>query len=156
MTSALLVKDIRTRAVLVPLRRPVIAGIGRFDLWPLVLIDLETTGGIIGHSYVAPYRSAAIPVVVAALRDLRDMLKGMPAAPFDAFESAAKALNVVGSAGMSMIVTSAVDMAIWDTRAKAANEPLVMFLGGTLGPVRSDDSNGLWRHEVSTLAAEAR
>jgi len=156
MTSAPLIKNIRTRAVLVPLRRPVIAGIGRFESWPLVLVDLETTSGIVGHSYVAPYRAAAVPVVLAALGDLHAMLKGRPVAPFDAFESVAKALNVVGSAGMSMIAASAVDMAIWDTLAKAANQPLVRFLGGTPGPVRSYDSNGLWRHEVSTLAAEAR
>jgi mandelate racemase len=156
MTSELPIKHIRTRAVLVPLRRPVIAGIGRFDLWPLVLVDLETTKGVVGHSYVAPYRAASVPTVVAAISDLSDMLRGRPAVPFDAFESAAKALNVVGSAGMSMIAMSAIDMAIWDVLAKAANQPLANFLGGTLAPVRSYNSNGLWRHEVSTLAAEAR
>ena len=58
-------KAVRSRAVLVPLRRPVIAGIGQFDLWPLVLVDVETVGGVVGSSYVAPYRAAAVPSVMA-------------------------------------------------------------------------------------------
>jgi mandelate racemase len=156
MAEQLVIRGITVRAVLVPLRRPVIAGIGRFDRWPLVLVDVETTSGVVGCSYVAPYRAAATPAVVAAIRDLGDALLGTVAAPFDAFQLAAKAFNVIGVAGISMIATAAIDMAIWDALAKAADQPLAVFLGGTLSPVRSYNSNGLWRHEVSTLAAEAR
>ncbi len=156
MTASLLIKEIKARAVLVPLRRPIIAGIGRFDHWPLVLVDLETTGGVVGCSYVAPYRSSAMPAVIAEIRDLGAVLQGTAAAPFDAFELATKALNVIGVTGVSTIATSAIDMAIWDALAKAVNQPLAVFLGGTIAPVRSYNSNGLWRHEVGTLAAEAQ
>jgi mandelate racemase len=156
VNSALVLKKLTVRAVLVPLRRPVIAGIGRFDSWPLVLLDLDLSGGIVGHSYVAPYRASAVPAVIAELRDLEGALRGKPIAPFDAFEGAMKALNVVGVSGMSTIATSAMDMAIWDGLAKAAGLPLGVFLGGTPGPVRAYNSNGLWRHELSTLGAEAR
>jgi mandelate racemase len=47
--SSAVLKALRVRAVLVPFRRPFIAGIGRFDEWPLVLVDLETNGGIVGR-----------------------------------------------------------------------------------------------------------
>jgi len=151
-----MVKSIRARAVHVPLRRPVIAGIGRFDQWPLVLVDLETSGGIVGHSYIAPYRAAAVPAIVRELEDLGAALKGRAVAPFDMFQGDLKALNVVGVTGISMIATSAIDMAAWDALAKAAGVPLAVLLGGTIGPLRAYNSNGLWRHEVSTLAAEAR
>jgi len=156
MAEQTTIKNISVRAALVPLRRPVIAGIGRFEHWPLVLVDLETGSGIVGHSYVAPYRAASVATVVAAIRDLGDALKGTTAAPIDAFALAAKALNVVGTAGMSMIATSALDMAIWDALAKAAGLPLAAFLGGSIAPLRSYNSNGLWRHAVGTLTAEAR
>ena len=79
--GALILKALRVRAVLVPLRRPVIAGIGRFDQWPLVLVDLETTNGIIGRSYVAPYRAAAVPSIVAELRDLAEIFEGKIVTP---------------------------------------------------------------------------
>jgi mandelate racemase len=149
-------KALRVRAVLVPLRRPVIAGIGRFDQWPLILVDLETNSGIIGRSYVAPYRAAAVPSIAAELRDLAAMFQGKAITPHDVFEASLKSLNVVGLAGVSTIATSALDMALWDALAKEAGLPLVQLLGGSIGPVRAYNSNGLWRHEVSTLSAEAR
>jgi mandelate racemase len=156
MPAPHILKGVKVRAALVPLRRPIMAGIGRFDHWPLVLVDLETSGGVVGHSYVAPYRASAVPAVVAELRDLAAVLSGTVVAPFDAFETATKALNVVGVSGVSAIATSALDMAIWDAMAKTADMPLAVFLGGTLGPLRSYNSNGLWRHDVGTIAAEAR
>jgi mandelate racemase len=156
MIAPMILKTVRVRAVLVPLRRPVIAGIGRFDRWPLILIDIETTSGIVGRSYVAPYRRSAVSAVIAEVRDLGEALKGKSIAPFDAFEGAMKALNVIGVSGISTIATSGIDMAAWDALAKAADLPLAVFLGGSLGPVRAYNSNGLWRHEVGTIAAEAR
>ena len=150
------IRSINVRAVVVPLRRPVIAGIGRFDTWPLVLVDVETTGGIVGQAYVAPYRERAVPAVVAAIRDLSATIIGEPVAPVRMFEDAFRKLNVVGTAGISAIATSALDMALWDALGKEAGMPLAELLGGTVGAVRSYNSNGLWRHEVSTIAREAR
>jgi mandelate racemase len=156
VNDTLVLKKLTVRAVHVPLRRPVIAGIGRFDSWPLILLDLDLSGGIVGRSYVAPYRAAAVSAVVAELRDLEALFNQKPIAPYDAFEGAMKALNVVGVSGVSTIATSALDMAIWDGLAKAAGMPLCAFLGGTVGPLRAYNSNGLWRHEIGSLAAEAR
>ncbi len=149
-------KAVRSRAVLVPLRRPVIAGIGRFDLWPLVLVDVEMVGGVVGSSYVAPYRAAAVPSVIAEIRDLATVLQRTAVSPFDAFETAVRGLNVIGVSGVSTIATSAIDMALWDALAKSAGLPLAVYLGGSLGPIRAYNSNGLWRHAVSTLASEAK
>jgi mandelate racemase len=154
--SSAILKALRVRAVLVPLRRPVIAGIGRFDQWPLVLVDMEMNSGVVGRSYVAPYRATAVPSIVAELRDLAAMFQGKPVTPHDAFEASLRSLNVVGLAGVSTIATSALDMALWDALAKEAGLPLVQLLGGSIGPVRAYNSNGLWRHDVSTLSSEAR
>ena len=148
-------RALRARPVIVPLRRPVIADIGRFDRWPMVVIDVETSAGVTGSAYIAPYRATAMPAIVAELHDLAEVWRGKPVAPADAFGDFGKALNVVGIAGVSMIARSAVDMALWDAHAKAADLPLVRLLGGTIGPVPTYNSNGLWRHEISTLAAEA-
>jgi mandelate racemase len=150
------IRSINVRAALVPLRRPVIAGIGRFDTWPLVLVDIETSGGITGHAYVAPYRAQAVPAVVAMLRDLGSTLTGEPVAPVRMFEGAFRALNVVGLSGVTVIASSALDMALWDALGKEAGLPLAALLGGTIGPMRAYNSNGLWRHEITTLAREAR
>jgi len=154
-TSRMTLRRADVRAVVVPLRHPIIAAIGRFDHWPLVLVDLEMADGVVGSSYIAPYRAKSLPVVVSELRDLFDGLAGRDIAPGDAFNSAMKSLNVIGVSGISTIAASAIDMAAWDALAKIAGIPLSRLLGGSVGPVRAYNSNGLWRHEVSTLASEA-
>jgi mandelate racemase len=54
-----------------------------------------------------------------------------------------------------MIAASGLDMAAWDALAKAANLPLCVLLGGSVGPVKSYNSNGLWLKEPEALAEEA-
>ena len=46
-------KSIRTRAVVLKLKRPVVARIATITDWPLILIDLLTEEGIVGRSYLA-------------------------------------------------------------------------------------------------------
>ena len=54
-----------------------------------------------------------------------------------------------------MIAVSGLDMAAWDALAKAATLPLCALLGGSVGPVKSYNSNGLWLKEPDPVAAEA-
>jgi mandelate racemase len=83
------------------------------------------------------------------------MLKGRRVAPVELYELARKSLHFVGYQGLSMIAVSGLDMAAWDALAKAANLPLCVLLGGTVGPVRAYNSNGLWLKEPKAVAAEA-
>ncbi len=46
-------------------------------------------------------------------------------------------------------------MAAWDALAKAANQPLCVLLGGSVGSVKSYNSNGLWLKEPQAVAEEA-
>ena len=66
----LTLKSIDARAVLVPLRRPVVSKVGLFKDWPLVLIDLYTQEGIVGRSYLEPYLKNAARYIVPAIHDL--------------------------------------------------------------------------------------
>ena len=50
----LTLRSVELRSVSIPLRRPVVSKVGRFDRWPLVLIDLHTEEGIVGRSYLEP------------------------------------------------------------------------------------------------------
>ena len=123
--------------------------------WPLILIDLHTEEGIVGRSYLEPYVVKAMRYLVPALEDLGALLKGRRVAPVELFEAARKSLHFVGYEGLSMIAASGLDMAAWDALAKAASQPLCVLLGGSVGPVKSYNSNGLWLQQPEAVAAEA-
>ncbi len=148
-------KEIRARPVVLPLRRPVVARIGTIREWPLILIDLITDEGIVGRSYLEPYVVNAMRYLVPALQDFGVLLKGRRVAPFELYDAARKSLHFVGYEGLSTIAVSGLDMAAWDAVAKAANLPLCTLLGGSVGPVKSYNSNGLWLQEPQAVAAEA-
>ena len=154
-SATLTFKSIRARPVVLKLKRPVIARIATITDWPLILIDLFTTEGVVGRSYLEPYTVKAMKYLVPALHDLGDMLKGRELAPVELYELARKSLHFVGYQGLSMIAVSGLDLAAWDARAKAANVPLCVFLGGSVGPVRAYNSNGLWLREPHAVAAES-
>ena len=153
-SATLTFKSIRARPVVLKLKRPVIARIATITDWPLILIDLFTNEGVVGRSYLEPYTVKAMKYLVPALHDLGDMLKGRELAPVELYELARKSLHFVGYQGLSMIAVSGLDLAAWDARAKAANVPLCVFLGGSVGPVRAYNSNGLWLKEPRAVAAE--
>jgi hypothetical protein len=51
-------KDLRARAVVLKLKRTVVARIATITEWPLILIDLYTEEGIVGRSYLEPYTTS--------------------------------------------------------------------------------------------------
>lgn len=153
--TRLTVKSVRVRPVVVPLARPIVSKVGVFADWPLILIDLYTNEGVVGHSYLEPYLKQSARYIVPAIEDLARAATGQPVAPFDAYRRGIGSLHLLGREGISLIAVSGLDMAAWDALAKAANLPLAVFLGGTLGPVPAYNSNGLWLTPVEELAAEA-
>ena len=154
-SASLTVQSVRARPVVVPLRRPIVSKVGLFHDWPLILIDLYTEEGIVGHSYLEPYLASAARVVVPLIDELGAAAKGRPVAPFDAYRRSTGSLHLLGREGVTMIAVSALDMAAWDALAQAAGVPLAVYLGGTVGPVPADNSNGLWLTAADRLAAEA-
>jgi mandelate racemase len=121
----------------------------------MILINLETDEGVTGRAYLEPYIVNAVRYLVPALNDLGAALKGRRVAPFELFDAARRSLHFVGYEGLSLIAVAGLDMAAWDALARAANLPLCVMLGGSVGPVKSYNSNGLWLKEPEEVAAEA-
>jgi mandelate racemase len=151
----LTLRSVNVRAVLIPMRRPVVSKVGRFDTWPVILVDIQTEEGITGRSYLEPYLKDSVPCIAGLIRHLAARRTGQPIRPLDDFRNGLKSLNLVGNEGIAMIAVAGLDMAAWDALAKAADMPLAVFLGGSLGPVPAYNSNGLWLTDVAALADEA-
>jgi mandelate racemase len=154
-SASLTLKSITARPVVLKLKRPVVARIGTITDWPLILIDLYTEEGIVGRSYLEPYITKSMRYLVPAIDDLGAQLKGHRVSPVELYGLARRSLHFVGYQGLSMIAVSGLDMAAWDALAKAAGMPLCVLLGGSVGPVKAYNSNGLWLGEPATTAAEA-
>lgn len=153
--AKLSLRSLRARPVVLKLKRPVVARIATITEWPLILIDLFTEEGIVGRSYLEPYTPKAMRYLIPALHDLGEMLKGRQVSPAELYALARRSLHFVGYQGLSMIVVSGLDMAAWDALAKAAEMPLCVLLGGSVGPVRAYNSNGLWLKAPEAVGAEA-
>ncbi len=152
---SLTLRSIRARPLVLKLKRPVVARIATITDWPIILIDLETEEGVTGRAYLEPYLPKAMKYLLPALADLGTLLKGRRVAPAELYDAARKSLHFVGYQGLSMIAVSGLDIAAWDALACAAEVPLCVLLGGSVGPVKAYNSNGLWLQEPAKLAAEA-
>jgi len=151
----LTLESVRVRAVEVPLRRPIVAKVGVYSSWPMMLIDVTTREGIVGRSYLEPYVKKSIKSIAQLTQDLADLFKDKPLAPLDCYRDAMRVMHLNGREGMTLIAIAGLDMAIWDALAKAANLPLAALLGGTTGKVRAYNTNGLWLVPLEQVPHEA-
>ena len=152
----LTLESVKVRTVSVPLRRPIVAKVGQFTHWPLILIDLHTREGVVGRSLLEPYVQKSCPAIVSVIQYIAESFKGKPLAPLDVYGEAMKTLHLIGREGITVIALSGLDMAIWDALARAAGLPLASLLGGSPGPIRAYNTNGLWLSPIQTLGKEAK
>src|SRR5512137_1991424 len=139
----LTILDIRARAVIAPLSRPIRTASGSIEAAPLVLVDVITEQGINGSAYLFAYT----PFVLRSLRSLVDqltpLLRGQPVVPLARQEQLERQFRLLGLQGLLGMVVSGLDMAFWDALGQAAGRPVAALLGGEARPVRAYDSWGL-------------
>lgn len=146
---------VTARAVLVPMKRPLVTGGGSVEKTAFVLVDLETDTEITGRAYVF----AVNPVLAAALARLiegiGETLKGEAVAPRPLHERMTKSLRLAGVEGFIGWAVAGLDMAHWDAFAKNADLPLWRLLGGERRAVDAYNSNGLGLIGPDAAANEA-
>lgn len=149
----LLITDVQARAVNVPLEHPVRTSVGVVATAPLVLIDLYTNQGAVGHAYVFTYTPLALRATRRMLLTLGGVLKGQPLAPVDLDQLLAQRLRLLGRTGIALMASAGLDMAAWDALAKARGVPLVELLGGTRRAIAAYDSHSMDGRELGMARA---
>ena len=151
----LVMRSIQTTLVNVPMRRALGTSAMRIDQAPLLLVDLHTEEGIVGHAYLFCYLTSAGVAAQALFQDAAAVLTGQTAAPVEVRRLLDSRFRLIGARGLIAMVMAGIDIACWDVLAKAANLPLATHLGASLRPVQAYNSNGLGLLGPQAAADEA-
>jgi len=149
------IKTIRVRAVAAPVKRPLQTASGTVSAAALLLLDLETDGGIVGRSYLFSPGKHHLPAIARLVEAMAEMLKGDAVAPFDIEKKLRARYALLGVHNIVLFAMSGIDMAAWDALGQALGQPLVRLLGATPRPIPAYNSNGLGILPIKLLQKEA-
>src|SRR5258706_2439684 len=153
--ETLKIRDIRVRAVAAPMKRPLQTSIAFVGVAPLLLIDLQTDGGIVGRSYLFAVGRHNVAPLAKLVEAMAEMLKGDALAPFDIEKKLRARYALLGVHNVVLFAMSGIDMAAWDALGQALDQPLARLLGATPRPVPAYNSKGLGLLEINKLEKEA-
>ena len=152
---ALTIRGLKTRALRVPMRRPLGTSGGAITHAPLILIDLETDQGVPGRAYLFAYSELGARTLRPLLAGILEMVRGDPVAPVAVAKKLHARFTLLGREGLPTIAMSGLDVALWDALARAAKLPLARLLGGEVHPVPAYNSNALGLDPPEKVADEA-
>ncbi|KNZ33859.1 MAG: hypothetical protein AD742_03770 [Methylibium sp. NZG] len=162
MSDAPTITGFTVRVVNPPLATPHATAGGLVASFPMLLADLKTDAGIVGHAYVFTYSMTYAPSIARLVRDLAPLVVGQPCRPAELHAALRKRFRLIGPHGFTTIALALIDMAAWDVACRAANEPLYKLLGGerrgTRGyaPVGQSGRAGARREAEAGVAAGFR
>jgi L-alanine-DL-glutamate epimerase-like enolase superfamily enzyme len=120
------------RAFRLPLRQRMVSSRVTMTHRELVLVEIETSAGVTGTGWctTAGVGAGAVQALIAGY--LAPMLTGTdPRGTERIWQRLWMECHAAGPGGITMLALSAIDIALWDIKAKLANEPLYRLLGGT-------------------------
>ena len=82
------------------------------------MTDVLTKEGVIGHSYLEPYRVTATKSIVALIEDIAEQQRSAGGSVRSVRRGYALA-TLLGRQGVMLIAVAELDMAMWDALAKA-------------------------------------
>jgi mandelate racemase len=149
------IRGLTVRAVRVPMAEPHRTAGGTVAESPLVLTDVTTDDGAVGHSIVFTYTPAALGPTADLIRNLESLVAGEPLAPAEIEQKLARRFRLLGTQGLVGIALAAIDMALWDALARRHGVSLVELLGGAPRPVPAYGAVGFDGVAGSAKVAEA-
>lgn len=111
------------RPVVVPLRPPRQTEAGLMLTAPLILLDIETANGIVGHAYVFTHTSLVLRSVVQLMHDMLPLLGGQRLDPARNVASLRARLAAVDTPGLVEMALAGIAVALWDAQAKMTGQP---------------------------------
>ncbi len=130
------VTNVRTNLYHVPLAVPLSDSIhGEMPYFELITVRLRCDSGLegLGYTYTVGHGGAAVAKLIEC--ELSEVIVGQNAlAHEDLWKRMEQSCNWITGGALTLAV-SAVDIAVWDLKGKAANQPLYRLLGGSVNRV---------------------
>jgi len=137
------------------MRRPLAVSTGTIKVTPLLLVDLQTTAGIVGRAYVWGLGQQNLRAIHALLEAMGEMIKGDEVAPYDIERKLRARYTLLGVHNIVLFAMSGIDMAAWDAVGQALGQPLARLLGAAPRPIPAYNSKGLGIMPLRPLVREA-
>ncbi|HTV55741.1 MAG TPA: mandelate racemase/muconate lactonizing enzyme family protein [Terriglobia bacterium] len=143
----------------VPAHREMYDAIRRFSVLNLVFARIETDEGTSGTGFTySIIRHGAREIGSIISRSIDSLIRGLD--PLDherIWYQMWRGLDWVGRGGIVVLAVAAVDIALWDLKAKIAGQPLNKLLGGARDRVPVYNTDGGWlNHTLEQLVDETR
>ena len=148
------ITGVEVRALRVPMSEPHRTASGVITESPLVLTDVVTDEGTVGHSIVFTYTTAALLPTAELTRNLAPMVEGELLAPAEIERNLAARFRLLGAQGLVGMALAAIDMACWDALARMHRLPSLTLLGGAEKPLRAYGAVGYDGPDGSARTAE--
>jgi mandelate racemase len=129
------IRNLTVRAVRLPMPRPHRTAGGEIVESPLVLLDLESSDGVVGHAYVFTYSVPALVPTSILVKNLAPLLIGQALVPSAVDRLLTARFRLLGPQGLTGIAASLIDMAVWDALARTEGLSLVRMLGAQSRPL---------------------
>lgn len=154
MTSPV-IDRLRVHPLLVPMEVPHRTVSGDISASPLVLLDLITDCGIVGHSLIFTYTPAALQPTAQLIKNIEPLIKGQLLDPAAIAVSLSARFRLLGTQGLVGMALAGIDMACWDAQARFHSLPLHRLLGGRQATIPAYGTVGYDGESGSANAAEA-
>ncbi|HET7558859.1 MAG TPA: mandelate racemase/muconate lactonizing enzyme family protein [Limnochordia bacterium] len=151
------IRDVQTALYRVPPHRPIHDAIQQFEQMELITVALTTESGARGLGFTYTIGRGGLAVKSLLDTAIVPLLLGEDALSSERiWEKLWWELHWVGRSGIFSLAQSAVDIALWDLKARALNVPLARLLGGYRERVPAYNTDGGWlNHTVEQLVAES-
>jgi L-alanine-DL-glutamate epimerase-like enolase superfamily enzyme len=120
------IADLRTVPLRAPLRRPWGPDVTSLRVVAATVADSAGGSGV-GFSWTPSAGASAVRALLET--DVRAAVSGLPAEPEPVWDRMRAALADAGAGGVTTMAMAAVDIALWDLRARRAALPLVELIG---------------------------
>ncbi len=145
-----------TTALRVPVREPFVGSV-KFECFNPVVVELSTDEGLRAHGVAMVFNNFNVGLLKSCVDALAEVVVGADLVRWaECWERLRRAGTRIGDDGLGVYAMAAVDMALWNLRAKALELPLAKLLGGCRDEVPVYASNYLWRdRSIDQLQKEA-